>query len=86
MGSNVRICKKCLLRDVPEEEAFKNMYEYIAGLPEEDKADEQLYEYRLNLCRECDKFLAGMCRMCGCFVEMRAAMKKRSCPYIPQKW
>ncbi len=43
-----------------------------------------LYETRLSLCKECDLLLDGMCRACGCFVELRATMKKNSCPY--DKW
>ena len=26
----------------------------------------------------------GMCRACGCYVELRAAMRKNACPY--EKW
>lgn len=83
---NKRICKKCLLKDMPEGEYFKNMYEYIAGIDPDLKADDTLYEKRLNTCRECDKLLNGMCRICGCFVEMRAAMKKNYCPAPEKYW
>lgn len=71
---------------MPEEDIYKDMYEYIERLPEEDKAKEELYEQRLQICKECEMLLSGMCRLCGCFVEMRAAIKKRSCPNVPQKW
>ncbi|MCI6019094.1 MAG: DUF6171 family protein [Clostridiales bacterium] len=27
-----------------------------------------------------------MCRICGCFVEMRAAIKVKSCPDVVPKW
>lgn len=86
MERNVRICKKCLLRDMPEEETWQNLYEYIERLPREDKVETQVYEKRLSICRECEMLLAGMCRVCGCFVEMRAVMRVRSCPGIPSKW
>ena len=84
--SDTRICRKCLIRDMPEEAMYQDMYDYIARLPEEDKAEEALYEQRLQICRECEMLLSGMCRLCGCFVEMRAAIKKRSCPNVPQRW
>lgn len=71
---------------MPEEDIYKNMYEYIERLPQEDKAEAELYEQRLQICKECEMLLSGMCRLCGCFVEMRAAIKKRSCPNVPQKW
>lgn len=84
--SATRLCKKCLLREMPEEDIYKDMYEYLARLPQEDKAEKELYEQRLQICKECEMLLSGMCRLCGCFVEMRAAIKKRSCPGAPQKW
>ncbi|MEE1190836.1 MAG: DUF6171 family protein [Blautia sp.] len=47
--------------------------------------DEQ-YEQRLLMCRQCEHLLSGMCRKCGCYVEMRAAMKIRHCPDVPARW
>ena len=79
-----RICKKCLIRDMEEYEEYKNMFEYIRNLPEEIKAPQELYEHRMELCKECDMLLSGMCRKCGCFVEMRAAVTKNYCP--GKKW
>ena len=64
-----RYCKKCLLRDMPEGEYFKNLYEYIAGLPQEDKVSDDVYESRLEQCKRCENLLNGMCRLCGCYVE-----------------
>lgn len=75
-----RICKRCLIREMEEYEAYKSMFEYIRNLPEEIKASPELYEYRMKLCKECDMLLSGMCRKCGCFVEMRAAVMKNYCP------
>lgn len=79
-----RICKKCLIRDMEEYEEYKNMFEYIRNLSEEIKASKELYEYRMELCKGCDMLLSGMCRKCGCFVEMRAAVTKNYCP--GKKW
>lgn len=45
-----------------------------------------LYQERLSLCRQCESLLNGMCRICGCFVEMRAAVAKNYCPAINKKW
>ena len=81
-----RICRKCLLRDMPEEAYFQNMYAYIAGLPEEDKVSGDEYERRLSECQKCDQLLNGMCRVCGCFVEMRAAIAVRHCPGAGKRW
>lgn len=81
-----RYCKKCLLKDMPEDAYFKNLYAYIAGLDEDIKVDTKEYERRLALCKECDNLLDGMCRMCGCYVELRAVVAKNYCPNIEKKW
>lgn len=79
-----RICRKCLTRGMDQAAYFKNLHDYIANLDEDVKVGEPLYEKRLSLCKECDLLLDGMCRACGCFVELRAAVKKNRCPY--DKW
>lgn len=77
-------CIKCLLRDMDWDGYFEHLRDYIAGLDEEVKAAEEVYEERLALCRECGYLTEAMCRACGCYVELRAAMKKNACPY--GKW
>ena len=82
---NQRYCRKCLTRDmVGQEEYFRSLREYIANLDPEIKADEALYEERLAVCKECDLLLEGMCRICGCYVELRAVVAKNICPR--KKW
>lgn len=81
-----RICKKCLLRDMPEGEYFQNMYHYIRNLTEDEKVPDQEYERRLSICRECGRLMSGMCTECGCFIEMRAALAVRHCPLPEKKW
>lgn len=76
-----RICRKCLLRDMDKDAYFENLYGYIASLDEDIRASERTYEERLSCCRECERLADGMCRACGCFVELRAAMAKQRCPY-----
>ncbi|MCI9073703.1 MAG: hypothetical protein HFH80_13060, partial [Lachnospiraceae bacterium] len=65
---------------VGQEEYFRNLQEYIANIELELKAPEAIYEERLAVCKDCDLLLEGMCRVCGCYVELRAAMKKNACP------
>ena len=80
-----RVCKKCLIRDMADgEEIFRNLYEYIESLDEEIKASDKVYQSRLACCMECDSLLSGMCRHCGCYVELRAAVEKNACPI--KKW
>lgn len=79
-------CRKCLLRDMPEETYFKNLYDYIEHLDEDIKAKPQEYQRRLELCKSCDNLLNGMCRICGCFVELRAVIGKNYCPHPDKYW
>ena len=67
-------------------EYFRNMYDYIARIPAEEKVSEEEYERRLSVCKQCGSLLDGMCRICGCYVEMRAAMRIRGCPQTPDHW
>lgn len=79
-------CRKCLLEDMPENEYFKSLKDYIAHLDENIKVSAKIYERRLDLCRQCDQLLNGMCRQCGCFVELRAAIGKNYCPGPGKRW
>ena len=82
----VRICRKCLPESESRERYFEKLSSYIADLDESVKVEQQVYEERLRFCASCDKFLDGMCRLCGCFVELRAVQKVRKCPDLPPKW
>lgn len=79
-------CKKCLLRDMEESEYFVDLQKYIARLDDELKVEEEEYERRLNICQRCEYLLNGMCGKCGCFVELRALLKKNGCPDVKKKW
>lgn len=79
-------CKKCLLYEMPDGARYQGMYDYIKNLDVDLKVSEEVYQQRLDVCRECDNFLVGMCRICGCYVEMRAAMKGKMCPDVSRRW
>lgn len=82
---NIHRCRKCLTRDMAgQEEYFRSLREYIANLDEDIKAPAALYEDRLSVCKQCELLLDGMCRSCGCYVELRAAVEKNRCPW--KKW
>ena len=65
---------------------YELVREYIDTLPEEQRAEETLYQARLNLCKECTELRNGTCVLCGCYVEMRAAKKRMNCPMVPARW
>ena len=80
-----RYCRKCLTREMAgQEEYFKSLQEYRANIESDRKVPDELYEERLAVCKDCELLLEGMCRSCGCYVELRAAMKKNACPR--HKW
>lgn len=69
-----------------EDEYFVNLRDYIDRIDEDLKVSEETYEKRLEACKECDYLLNGMCTKCGCYVELRAVMKKNSCAATSKKW
>ena len=82
-AKTLRICKKCLLRDMAE--ADKGMIEkYLAAIKQEDRVSTEEYEGRLSLCKACERLNSGTCAACGCYVELRAAGVSGHCPY--KKW
>lgn len=79
----VRICKKCLLREMAEEDV-KQIERYRDAIKEADRVSGAEYERRLAVCKECDLLNAGTCAACGCYVELRALAKSGRCPH--KKW
>ncbi|WP_077611035.1 DUF6171 family protein [Clostridium sp. Marseille-P2415] len=80
-----RICRKCL-NSIPEEEFFQHLQRYVDHLDESVRADDSLYKERLSCCERCSCLMNGVCRLCGCFVEMRAAIAVRRCPAAERYW
>ncbi len=80
-------CKRCLLRESAENDTFENIRGRIDKLRPEEKADEELYERRLDFCKACDHLISGICMKCGCYVEFRAAFRQMKCPNVSdRKW
>lgn len=84
-GSDLRRCKRCLTREMTDQmDIYGTIREYLEGLEESMKSSEQVYEERLALCKQCEMLLEGMCRKCGCYVEVRAAVQRNTCPW--KRW
>ena len=77
---------RCLLREAGEAEMAAAIAEYVAGLDEAVRTDEADYRARLAVCEDCEQLLSGTCRLCGCYVETRAAKKRLGCPMVPPRW
>ena len=76
------ICRRCLLRDMQGKEAeyYESVLKYRKTLDEITGVSDTVYEERLTVCIACDALQNGTCFHCGCFVEMRAALRKMRCP------
>ncbi len=80
-------CVRCLLYEVGESVTYEQIMSYVATLDKNDLADDDTLNSRLQKCRECDFLISGMCRKCGCYVEVRARLKNQSCPnFDNRKW
>lgn len=82
--NNQRVCKQCLLREFDEAAYHEKLGKLLVLMDQNVKAGDTLYEQRLSICKECEKLLEGTCIGCGCYVELRAAVKSNHCPY--KKW
>ncbi|MBQ1850648.1 MAG: hypothetical protein II139_09805 [Lachnospiraceae bacterium] len=78
-------CKRCLLYEMAgSKEVYESVLRLIADMDPSERASKEECTRRLGVCKACDHLLDGMCRACGCYVELRAAGVERSCPY--EKW
>lgn len=81
------VCKKCLLLEAGEQKSFAGVKDYLDTIDNSLKVKDDLYKKRLLLCKECNNLISGMCLKCGCYVEIRAALKNKACPdFDDKKW
>lgn len=73
-------CKKCLLYEAGEKVTYNEIMNYIDTLNKNDLVSDSVYLQRISKCKECDFLISGMCRKCGCYVEVRARLKNANCP------
>lgn len=79
-------CRKCLLENIDPEGIYKEVSELIAALPRERRTEEAEYRRRLEICLRCRMLGEGICGVCGCFVELRAAKADMHCPGEQHYW
>lgn len=83
-ASGVRVCKRCLLQEFNEKEYKEKLEKYILRLDSAVRTPDELYAKRLGTCKDCEKLSEGTCLACGCYVELRAAVKESRCPH--KRW
>ncbi len=81
----MRICKRCLLAEA-DKAAYQTIAELIALIPAEERTAEDVYRRRLSQCKECAELHDGLCAVCGCYVEHRAARAQMRCPSEEKYW
>lgn len=81
-----RICKRCLIDELDHDETYADIKRYINDYPEEKRVPEEIYSERLSICKACSELENGICRKCGCFVELRALKKNMYCASEEKKW
>lgn len=81
-----KICKRCLIDELDFDEVYEDIKQYIREFPSDKRILEEEYSQRLAICRECDELENGICRKCGCFVELRALKKGMYCASEDKKW
>ncbi|MBO4415684.1 MAG: hypothetical protein J5824_06855 [Lachnospiraceae bacterium] len=86
METGLENCKKCMLYELADKAAYESVKNYIDALSPEQRIDDTEYHKRLEICRNCDMFLAAMCRKCGCYVEVRAIRPDSHCPKVKACW
>ena len=80
-------CIRCLIDGLPgEEELAAILKERVALLPAEERVPEEEYRRRLDACLGCGRLNHGTCALCGCYVEVRAAKRRKGCPEVPSNW
>ena len=80
-------CPRCLLSQTPEGEALAALIkQWIDAIPDERRTDPDIYRERLERCNACPRLSDGLCALCGCYVEYRAAQMTQRCPDVPGRW
>lgn len=81
MESRKKPCRLCLLKDIDPKEYENRIKRVIDLMDRKDKASNDEYEHRLDVCRTCSYLKDAFCGACGCYVELRCVKKKAKCPY-----
>ena len=80
-------CRRCLLEDMAGASDVKAAVEKaVRDLPPSDRVSADTRRRRLDACRQCGWLLDGTCRLCGCYVEIRASVRRGRCPDTPDRW
>ncbi|SKC07867.1 hypothetical protein SAMN06296386_11914 [Lachnospiraceae bacterium] len=74
-------CYRCLLEEIDPVSYERDIRRILDMMRPGEKVHENLYQMRLDTCRQCEYLNNGTCTACGCYVELRAAGLQSRCPY-----
>jgi hypothetical protein len=80
------VCKRCLLAEYDPAGVRETVQRSIAQITPEERTEDAAYQMRLARCKRCDALLEGLCGICGCYVELRAARAAKHYPHPDAKW
>jgi len=65
---------------------MKNAMPWDLLNPNTKYVDQETYDFRLETCKNCDRFisLTKQCKECGCFMNLKCAVEHAFCPL--SKW
>jgi len=79
MSQEMPFCPRCP-HPTQDQDIRVVIDQVIQSLPPEQRTPEAEYALRLQGCEDCPGQMAGVCRYCGCYVEVRAAKNFMICP------
>ena len=79
-------CRRCLLSETDPEGLYRQIRTRIELLTDEERTAPEEYAQRLAHCARCDALRSGLCSICGCFAELRAARREQHCPHEQHFW
>lgn len=79
-------CPKCLETKEFIEKERLHIQEYVNRIPTEERADDTVYEKRMEECMKCTMRREEICGKCGCYIRIRASKKERTCPHEIPRW
>jgi hypothetical protein len=77
-------CIRCLLEEIDPAQYQRDIGRLLRLMDRSEKVSEEEYHDRLKICKECEYLSRGTCNACGCYTELRAAVKRSRCPY--KRW
>lgn len=81
----MRYCRICELLGFDVSQYLEQALERLEQTDPSRLASEEEYGRRLSICAQCkEKLEDGTCKMCGCYVVLRARMAEGKCPYRNQ--